>query len=156
MREKTKTDSLFAAQLDSYEELLNKVLHSQSDCIRLACRILHPLHSVDGHRSQLIEFNDRQLENWFLVEQDLLNAIFHTIKKLDPAEGFTSESGKETAHRFIDHWGHRAGKAMEAHSEFYSLIFPWNDGEDETVESQQDGTQEKKNEGPKEDLTAAA
>ncbi len=131
MKEKLSIDDFYIAQLDAWEEFLIEVLHSQSNSLRSGLKCIDPGQSDGGLVSQWIEFSHKQLENWTEIEQELLIAIFHAIKEIDPGEGIVSEAGTKAAHRFFDHWENRAGKAFETHKEFYSLIFPWNDGEAE-------------------------
>lgn len=131
MKQQINIDDICMAQLEVWEDFLIKALHAQSDSLRTMLKSMHPEYSDDGIASQWVEFGHKQLENWTEIEQEFVNAIFHSIKEIDLVEGFLSEAGTESAHRFLDHWGNRAGKAFETHTEFYSLIFPWEDGETE-------------------------
>lgn len=144
MKEKISIDDMYCAQLDAWEELLTKILHAQSDSMRSGLRSIHPEQAVDGVTAKLFEYSHRQLENWVVIEQEFLNVIFQSIKAIDPAVGYTSELGKETANRFIEHWANRAGNVLEAHTDFYSLIYPWNDGEAESSESEETRIQQEK------------
>ncbi len=144
MKEKISIDDMYCAQLDVWEELLTKILHAQSDSMRSGLRSIHPGQAVDSGTTQLFEYSHKQLENWVVIEQEFLSVIVQSIKAIDPAVGYTSELGKETANRFIDHRGNRAGNALEAHTDFYSLIYPWNDGEAESSETEETRIQEEK------------
>jgi len=156
MKEKIRIDDMYYTQLDAWEDLLTKVLHAQSDAMRLGLRSIHPEQAVDSFTAQLFEHSYKQLENWVAIEQEFLSTIIQSIKGMDPAVGYTPEWGKETAHRFIDHWGNRGGKALEAHTDFYSLIFPWNDGEVESSETEEPIVQEVEKTPTKETLSTAA
>ncbi len=156
MKEKISIDDMYYARLDAWEKLLTEVLHAQSDSMRSGLRSKHPEQAVDSFTAQLFEYSHKQLENWVAIEQEFLSAIVQSIKAIDPAVGYTPESGKETANRFIDHWGNRSGKALEAHTDFYSLIFPWNDGEAESSETEESRIQEEKGSTLETFATAAA
>ena len=131
MEQKLTIDDIYITHLDVWEEFWVGLLHTQSNSLRSGLSSIHPEQSDNGLVSQWIEFSQRQLENWTEIEQELVSAIFHTVKEIDFGEGLVSEAGIKSVHRFFDHWESRAGKVFETHREFYALIFPWNDGEAE-------------------------
>lgn len=137
MKDDDSINGLYLVQLDRWEELLTKVVQSQSDSLCSELRCLRPEQAVNSCAVQLFEYNHRQLEVWVAIELDFLNAVFQSVKEMESTLVFTPESGKETAHRFIDHWGNRAGKVLEAHTDFYALIYPWDECEPEAEEAKE-------------------
>lgn len=154
MKEKFSIDDMYRAQFDTWEKLLITVLHAQSDSMRSGLRSIQEKQTVGIFNNQLFEYSHRQLENWVAMEKGFLHTYIQWIKVIDPVRGYTAESGKETADRFIDHWGNRAGKVLEAHTDFYSLIFPWNDGEVESSDTKESRIQKEK--GSTEETIATA
>jgi|GEM_PF-1260143 len=134
MKDEFNINEPYFPQLDAWEKWLTTILDVQSDSTRTVLRYIHRNQGLDNCKNQLLEYSDKQLTNWIAVEKDFLTVIFQSVRNFDTPFGYTPEMGKETANQFIDHWGHRTGKALEAHTEFYSLIFPWDDGEPEAKE----------------------
>lgn len=129
MNDEMSINELCDASLDAWEEWLNKVLHAQSEPLRLVLRSMHSELADSSYADRLVEYGDKQIASWVEIEKEFVHVIFQSIKNMEVPFGYTQETGKSTAFHFIDHWGKRADKAIEAHSEFYSLIFPWDEGE---------------------------
>lgn len=133
MKDEFSTDEMHFAPLDAWEELLTEVLHAQSASLRSVLRIVHSEQSESSYSDQVIEFSDKQVVHWAEIEEEFLHVVFQSIKNIEHPLGYTPERGKSTAFEFLDHWGNRTGKTIEAHTDFYSLIFPWDDGDFEAI-----------------------
>lgn len=126
MNEKPNIDDLYSVQLDSWEEFLSGILKSQSDSSHAGLSMI--TQNSDNLMIRMLHYTQQQIDICILMEQQFLHIFFNFLKESDPSHGVFQSSGVDAVEQILQNWNDTAEKSIEAHTDYYRLIFPWSDG----------------------------